>query len=200
MKTILALLFSVSVCIGQNMPFASPAFMSAAAVKPVVVALTCQAWSGQTQLTDNDNWNLAGGFASQKIHNTSSSDISICKIEMKFSGAGEGTDYTVWVSIWTTATESGSQLGADSSSITVPVTALATDWRTFTWSTPISVAGNTDFFVHFETTAGTASNVRWRANTGNGTGYETTSYPVYTGAGANAQTSSDFCFTLFIMQ
>ena len=81
----------------------------------------------------NDYWTL-GDPAAQKISNSGS--VTICEVTVELSLNGTGSE-GVYVSIWSTVDDTGTQYGANSGTQTVTNARSGNDGvdYTFTWST-----------------------------------------------------------------
>lgn len=156
--------------------------------KPVAASAGCSLWIQQT--TDNDYWGgIANWFMSQKIKNTSGSDITICRVDFIYHDVS-GSAQNVYAKVRSGQQGGGSDYG--SSSTTVNVSANFYNWVTFEWSSgkPV-VPASTDFWVGWYSPT---DSHRCHSASG-GTAYETTSYAFW--QGTTERSTYDLCFKLY---
>lgn len=179
-------LFAIGRARGQVLTLSDPA--STSRTRRVAASAGCSLWIQQT--TDNDYWGgIANWFMSQKIKNTSGSDITICRVDFIYHDVS-GSAQDVYAKVRTGQQGVGADYG--SASTMVNVAANFYNWVTFEWSTgkPVVPAG-TDFWIGWYSPT---DSHRCHSATG-GTAYENTSYGFW--QGTTERSTYDLCFKLY---
>ncbi len=125
-------------------------------------------------LTDNDYF-TSGNYTSQHIQNATA--VTITAFQAMLYRATAGTT-TVHAEVWSTADQSGSQIGGDSDNVDVIATSKTV--YTFTWSAN-SPTPSADFFIYFVKNTPTDV-LRFRCQSGSN-GYDSDTYDAHASDG-----------------
>lgn len=118
-------------------------------------AATCVLWQQSTIPADNNQSEL--NLDSQFIHNTSTTNVSVCQVTLMMDNPGI-TDGHWKIQLWSQNCAQGTQYGGDSDTTTLPAGATA-GTITFNFSTPAVVPALTDFHITIVSVGATAGNI-----------------------------------------